>query len=582
MSAVASPAAGDARALAGARAGHHARATPSLGELLACACALAALAAAMCAAHIRSGGLYYDDWSLLELARFEPAGGLLHGLWLAYGQRPGQVLYYAGLDEALGRDASARLVLAAGALVLEATCLYALLRRLGLQVRHAGAIAVLALVFPFSDSSWLWSVMSLCSLAIAAGLLAAMLALRALQLRGRRALALHAVSLSLYLASVLSYEVFAPAGCLAGLLYVRAVGLRRARMRWLLDVVAIALSLTLTRVLLPIDVATPSRTQTLVGMISHAGLIAGRGARLVGAAVLPIGAVSPWLGVGLLVAVLALAGALCLGLAQEDPLRRELTRWLGIAGAGALVAVASWALYVPGPDHYAPSLAGTVDRMDAAAALGVATLVYAAAVMLARTLQRLARLPASACSLAILAATLALAGAYVSRSAADARAWDAAAADQRRELGELHAALPRLARAATVYAFGAPLTVGPGIPVLNTTLDLSSALRISYADPTLVGVPVSGPGAMRCGAQGASGGGVAGAYGRSYLLDVAARRVELLRSSGCSGVAPGPGSARTSRAVRRAPQVSQMRCSSIAPPQPRCSSSTGGPASGAA
>ncbi|HLL91621.1 MAG TPA: hypothetical protein VK252_01685, partial [Solirubrobacteraceae bacterium] len=480
MGAVASETVRRTGPLVGARVVPARRVWPSLVEMLACAGALGLLALFMCAGHVHSGGLYYDDWSLLAQARFARGGGLLHDLWLTYGQRPGQVLYYAGLDRALGQDAGARLALAAAALTLEAGCLYALLRHLDIRARHAGAIAALLLVFPFSDSAWLWGVMSLSSLAIAAGLLGTMFALQALQLRGSRALVLHCISLGLYLASVLSYEVFAPAGCLAGLLYVRAVGMRRARARWALDVVAIALALALTRALLPIDVATPSRTQTLAGMVAHAGLIAVRGARLVGAAFLPVGGLDPWVGAGALAAVFAAAACLCLRPHTDRALRADLVRWLGIAGAAALVAAASWALYVPAPQHYAPSAAGTVNRVNTAAAVGLAILLYAGIVLLARMLCRLGRAPSGLAALGIVAAALGLAGAYLGRAESDARAWDAAAADQRRELADVRLALPRLPHGATVYVYGAPATVGPGVPVLNTKLDLSSALLIAY------------------------------------------------------------------------------------------------------
>jgi hypothetical protein len=492
----------------------------------------------MCAGHIRAGGFYYDDWSLLALARFPGNGGLLHGLWLDYGQRPGQVLYYAALEAGIGGEAAARLGLASATLALEAGCLYMLLRRLGLAARHAAAIATLVLTFPFSDSVWLWGVLSLSSLAIAAFLLGVMLALRALRSAGPRALVLHALSLSLYVASIVSYEVVAVAGCLAGLLYLRSVGLRRARVRWSIDVALIAAALLATRALLPIDVATPSRMQSLAGMLGHGGLIAERGVLLIGAAALPVRGLDPWVGVALIASVLGAAAALRLLLGESDPLRAELGRWLAIAGAGALAVIAGWAVYVPASDHYVPVLAGTVNRMNAAAAVGIAILLYAALVLAARMLGRLLRVPAGAASLAVVVAALALVGAYLGRSAGDARAWDAAAADQRRELAAFHVALPRLPAGASVYAFDAPQTVGPGIPVLNTSLDLTSAMRISYSSPRLLGAPLANRASLRCGAGGPLAGGVPGAYGGSYLLDVGARRaVRLSDAAQCSRLA---------------------------------------------
>jgi hypothetical protein len=498
--------------------------------MLACAVCLCLLALVLCAGHIRNGGFYYDDWSVLALARFRPAGGLLHGLWLYYGQRPTQVLYYAALDELLGAHAAPRLALAAAMIVLQATLLYALLRRLGLGLRDALACAALSLTFPFSDSVWLWGILSLTSLSIAAALLGVILALRAFERRGARSLVLHGASLALFVVSVLSYEVFAVAGCLAGLLYVRAVGLARARYRWALDVVVISATVLLARAILPIDIATPSRTQSLAGTLDHAGLIAKAGARLAGAALLPFGGVSPWVGTGLLAAGIAAAVALRGRLPNGDSARAGLGRWLAIAGAGVLLAAAAWAVYLPAPDHYSPSAAGTVNRVNALAAIGIALLAYSFLMLLGYAVVRPLRLPAAGAGAIAAGLALALCGAYVHRTMSDARAWDAAARDQRAVLADLHVALPRPGRQAVIYAYDAPLLVGPGVPVLNTTLDLSSAVRMSYASPLLEAVPLTAAEGVRCGAQGPSAGGVPAAYGRAYLLDVRARRVAALRS----------------------------------------------------
>jgi hypothetical protein len=232
----------------------------------------------------------------------------------------------------------------------------------------------------------------------------------------------------------------------------------------------------------------------------------------------------------LIAAVLLLAAFLRGG--EGNP--AELGHWLGIAGAGALVAVAAWAVYVPAPDHYSPAALGTVNRVNAAAGIGIAILVYSCLVLLARILAGLLRLPASAAALGASVAALVLCGTYVVRSTADARAWDAAAADQRGLLAALHAALPRPPGTAVLYVFGTPRTVGPGVPVLNTTLDLTSALRIFYSGPGLQGVPVAGAGSLGCGPRGPLAGGVGGAYGESYLIDVRAPRAVLLADrAGC-------------------------------------------------
>jgi hypothetical protein len=276
-------------------------------------------------------------------------------------------------------------------------------------------------------------------------------------------------------------------------------------------------------------------------MVHHGGLILAGAARILGSAALPIAGVSPWIGAGLVASVL-LAALVVRALAGDRELRAELGRWLAIAAAGMIAALAAWAVYVPASDHYVPTAAGTVNRMNAAAAIGIAVLVYASAVLAVRVLGRLARAPSRAHGAVVAAAALALTCAYVARSLADARPWDAAAADQRELLADMHAALPRLGPAATVYVVGAPASVGPGIPVLGTTLDLTSAIRLSYSQPRLTGVPMGSGATIACGQRGPLAGGVASGYGEAYVLDTATRRaVRLLDPRACAAVARSGG-----------------------------------------
>lgn len=524
----------------------------SRAELLACAIFLGALAAVMCAAHVGQGGFYYDDWSVLALARSHPAGGLLHALWLDYGQRPGQVAYYAALDEALGADSAARLALAAATAVLECTCAYALLRRVGLGSRDAGAIALLILTFPFSDSVWLWGILSLASLAIAAALLGVVLALRAFERTGVRALGLHSASLTLYVLSLLSYELFAVVGCLAGLVYTRSVGLRRARARWALDLVVIGGTVLVTRAVLPVDVATPSRAQSLSGMVMHAVLIARDGLRLVGEAVIPVSGIPAWAGCAAVAVVLLGVAMQRRRLGRAEPMRIELGRWLGLATAGALAALAAWAVYVPAPNHYSPIAGGTVNRVNAFAAIGIAILLYALLALLARTLGHRLRSSRAAAPWLTTALALALGFAYLERSRADARGWDAAAAEQRRELDALRPLIEHVGTHATIFVTGAPQRLRPGVPVLSTALDLTSAVRINFAKPQLAAVPLASAAAASCGPNGTLAGGVQGAYGSSYLIDLAERQAVRLTGRGRCAAATR-GAQRAAGTASRAP-----------------------------
>ncbi len=261
-----------------------------------------------------------------------------------------------------------------------------------------------------------------------------------------------------------------------------------------------------------------------------------------GAAIVPVRGVSPWIGAGLLAVALAGAAALRRRLPDDASARVALGRWLALAACGSALAVAAWAVYLPAPDHYSPSAAGTVNRVNALAAIGIALLVYSVLMLIGRLLAALLRLPAAAATAAATVLALALCVAYLQRTAADARAWDAAASDQRQVLSDLRAALPRPVPRAIIYAFDAPQAVGPGVPVLDTRLDLTSATRISYASPTLTAVPIARAAEVRCGARGPAASGVQASYRRSYLLDVRMRHAARLDVRAQCASAIGPSS----------------------------------------
>jgi hypothetical protein len=177
---------------------------------------------------------------------------------------------------------------------------------------------------------------------------------------------------------------------------------------------------------------------------------------------------------------------------------------------------------------------GTVNRVNALAAIGIVLLVYSSVMLLAASVARVARLPEGAAAAAAMGLAALLCAAYVHRSAADARYWDRAASDQRWVVSGIRAAFPQPPGGSVIFAFDTPLTVGPGVPVLNTRLDLTSSLRLAYASRSLDAVPLAGLGELRCTPAGPIAGDAGGRYGRSHLLDVRARRDSpLLSASRC-------------------------------------------------
>ena len=472
---------------------------------------------AVFAGHILHGGFYYDDWGVLSVVRFPSVhGGALHGLWTLYGRRPGQVAWYAALDGTLGFHAHLQLALAALLMIVEAVCLFMLLGRLGMRRPAAGAIAALVLLFPFSDSLWLWSILTTNTLTTALYLIGVMLALRALHDSGWRRTALHAGSLALYLLGIFTYgESFAVLGCMVGLLYVRSVGFKRARLRWAVDVIAIVGSLIVTRTILPKDIVTPYPRLSPHHMWLQAGDIVSGGAKVIASAVEPFG------GPAALLVLLALA-ALLLARARDR-------RWLAVAGAGLLVAVAAWAVYVPADYIYSPASPGTGNRVNGLAAIGIAIFLYATAMLIVRRTW-----------LALLIAAV-LAGGYMHRIAADARTWNRAAQEEAQILTTIKQSVPHPPRGASFFVADWPHSAAPGVPVYGEPYYLSSALKWAFADRTLSGAQLDSSTRLSCGARHVTASHLpyasplVAAYGRAYLVDVRADRViDLKRPRQCA------------------------------------------------
>src|SRR5205823_3890037 len=113
------------------------------------------------------------------------------------------------------------------------------LRTLGVSLLHAILIALLFLVFPWSDSTRLWPTAAINNIAVILFLFGLLLALRAVAVPGWRGYAWHAVTLLLYVLSVLTYEVAAVAALVAGWLYIGRAPRRRALRLWTIDVVVV-------------------------------------------------------------------------------------------------------------------------------------------------------------------------------------------------------------------------------------------------------------------------------------------------------------------------------------------------------
>jgi len=265
-------------------------------------------------------------------------------------------------------------------------------------------------------------------------------------------------------------------------------------------VVAIALVVVVT--------GTSRSPESLSTQIDHPGTLASQAFSLLARALVPVGAVPGWVGAVLLV-------ALCTwGYARGE------RRWLAVAGLGALLVAAGYALFVPAAPYYEPLAPGTTNRMNVLAAVGFAVLVYA----LARLLVRRADFAAALCLL--------IGAGYVVKVAGDEGGWQRSARAQAQVLR----ALPDPGGRVTFYTYGVPTFAAPGVPVFSLPFDLKAALRLKYGTHRLSAYPLSSKTVIHCEAgslypTGGTYSRVHGApYGAAIFVDVPKHRLDRVDS----------------------------------------------------
>jgi hypothetical protein len=493
-------------------------------ELLAGTCVLALVGVAAFGSHVANGGFYNDDWSFAVAFRYAPDPGFFGAVaafdWYSF--RPASMLYLPLLYELFGHDARLHLAWLVLMAIVMAAALYWLLRVLGMEPLHAGLIAALVLIFPASDANRLWEAASIALPGIACYLLGTVVALHGLAAHGRRALALHAGALVLYALSVMFYEIAAGAILLSVVLYRWRAAWRPALERWLADVVVIG------TILITVTSGSWNEPQPFGTVIRHAGTTADEAFVLLARMAEPYGDPSTAL-VTVALGVVAIAGAaVALRRSADDPLARQLRRWLGTALAGVAAVAVGYAIFVPAdPNAYAPLNPGEHNRVNGLAAIGFVVLIYALA-MVAGTLlaQRARRWREFSVGFAIVL-VLAIGWGWRLTLGDDKAAWANSADMQDAIVASVARALPEPPSGSTIYTFGAPTVAAPGVPVFAATWDLAGALRFHWDDPSLAAFPAIPGSSLNCGDGAVSLTNVNDAfnpqtapYGKAYAIDV--------------------------------------------------------------
>lgn len=511
-------------------------------ELSIVALLLALLAALVYGPQAHHGGFLSDAWTNRALFVFAEGHGFFDKIGHLLDQpniavRPLQAVYLVVLNSVFGPHADLWLAWQVFTNVIMCLTLYLLLRRLSLTAIEAGTIAVLVLLFPAASSIrfWLATIWAPLSLSMVCG--GFLLALIAFEAKSRRnALILHGLSLGLFVASILLYEVALLVLLCSVLLYVLQVPWRTAAKRWVVDC-AVLILVTLT-VTLSTDVGHQS---TEAGVFSHAKTIAEQAKVLFTTIVLPLNSGSWW---ALLLAALVPAAAVILyrALPAASSTRPELRRWLVAMAGGLVVVVLGYMIYAPGTDYYIPLGPGIINRVNAVPSIGWAVVLYAGA-MLAATLA-LRELPRARLWASVFASTACalIAIGWLKPVSEYSDYFIRAHQEDERVLANVETALPNPRPHSTIWTFGQAVEIVSGVPIFGNTWDMTSSVQLTYDDPTLTSLVAYFDTVFHCGPHDLVPAGryaledgspdplYGSPYGLTYFVDTGTGRTVLVKN----------------------------------------------------
>jgi hypothetical protein len=438
--------------------------------------------------HIESGGFYYDDWSHASAYRFGGYRDLATDSWRDVIPGRPVLAFLIPLPHALfGLNATYHLAVAAALSGLASWAFFVFLRGLGIEGGHALGLAVLSLVFPWSDAVRLWPTASLNNVSLIAYFLGTVAALDGLSggtpPRRRRAVLLHLTAAILYVISVLTYEVAAGAILLSGVLYRTRASWRAVRKRWLFDACLVVGLLLVSLVLTARVRHVGSPGQRLVDLERFVK----DGLSIFASMFLPHGVTSTAANLLVLTGAAAVAAAALVLIRRRNAPELQMWLWRGAAGVAAVAL--GYVMYL-GSGLF-PLYSGVDDRANTFAAFGFVAATYSTTALVSLIVARgPGRLAA-----AILATGTALVGlASAQRLRIDIDNYDAATIWQDDELARLRAILSRPAHGSTIFTFGYPASSAPGVPIFWKPWDLTGAMRLSWDDESLHALPIYGKG----------------------------------------------------------------------------------------
>jgi hypothetical protein len=491
-------------------------------EFLLVSLMLLVLGTIVYAPHVRHGGFYLDDWSNGAEALYPPAGSGIGGVLSSFAKltlyRPVLVLYVPLTYLVFGTHMAFQLAWAVMLAIFASAMLYGVLRTLGVPRLHATLLAALVLVYPWFDATRLWETASQATLSIGftfAGLWLALVGIR------RRSWRLHCGAMALYLTSILTYEVTLPLIAAAGGLYTVRSGWRASRARWGGDLITVLAGG------LWVGTQTSRESRGISADVRHLKEIVTSGGTMLGRTLLPIGEqrTTPALVAFFLILIIGLVANLYFRGHFAQRAGWGLREWLLLAGAGLLVAVLGWIMYIPANPYYTPSVYGFTDRVNALAGFGLVIAVYAVLGIAVSLVGTLLPRRQAVIAMATIVCGLLLGLAYVRVLERHIRIWNTAFRAEMAGIGEMRMQFPHLPPGTTVFTSDYPAYQTLGVPIFSTDWDVNGMVKLQYKDGTLSAYPVLPGLLLVCradgvGLQGAGAPAVTAAYGAVRFLNV--------------------------------------------------------------
>ncbi|HEU5279506.1 MAG TPA: hypothetical protein VFU26_11465 [Gaiellaceae bacterium] len=446
--------------------------------------------------YARGLAFYYDDYSVLaqlNSAHDQSLVGLYHAVRPLTGQRPIQALTFAALDRLFGLNPLGYHVVNAFLLVAVAWLLYLVLRELRLPRLLCVALPLVYSTLPHYATNRFWLDAFQITLSGGFYLLSFYAGLRALRARPAALAGWLMLAVAAVAASLFAYEVFFPLFALElGVLWwaARRSPRQAPLARWI-TIGGLAAAIVVVGVVKATLVAEHGQNGYQVGFqdgLAHhlAYLVSGSIKLNVGSYFLAVPYVLWWIVRHRLTAAnagaAAAAGLLAFGyvwwIGRRD--REALIgarHWRDCVRVGLIAFVLGYAIFLTNRQVLFRS-AGIDNRVNAAAALGVAAILVGAIGWIAARLTESRGIALFSASVGCIVATGVLIIATL------ASFWTSAAKEQHAIVSSLQRTAPSLPSSSTVILDGVCPEIGPAV-VFADQWDFRGALALAYHDPSL-------------------------------------------------------------------------------------------------